>query len=217
MTHPEFPTIWHLLVRDVLFAVEESTGSLLLGEDQGTLLWVCWTDQEAAGRMTPPGYRLVHGLFRRMVTQVPAGVAVVVDPQDQGYLRVEPDAVDQLRGQAVPFPAGVPLTFETEVTVPDEVASALRAAAEGYSFVTGLWLLRYRIEEGPWVGVIAYEASGGPEGDESVVAAVAAALDATLGRPPEGLAGIEIVAVADLPPRSQERIASLPPLMRKTP
>jgi hypothetical protein len=214
MAEPVFPTKWHFLVAQVLIGVSEETGQILLreGQDGGPTLPM-WTEQATAQAALPTRYVLRHSAVAERVAELPAGISVTVDGGLEQGMFVPADYVQQLQPLTVPFPAGS--TFRHWTELPTTTAAAIRQAMRGYAFVSRVWALLYTVEDSPYRGCLVYEADGGPEGSESVVDALSAALDSTTDLESLQVLGVQIVALRDVPLELPAALKSQPALYHR--
>jgi hypothetical protein len=198
---PVFPTKWDFLSATVLFGVQPETNQLLLGSENGVdPVWVCWTDQRLAEHQLLKGYALRQGPVRQVLPALPAGTGVRIDPGLPQGMAFGGEQLAELQELCAPFPAGHGVDLGTLDPMPPGVRDAFRGIVRDHAFVDRLWLLRYRVDDGPAVGLAVYDTGVGTEAQESAVSAVGAALDTTApGTLLEQLAGIQVLALEDLP------------------
>ena len=205
---------WQLLGTDVLFGVQEDTGLLLLGSQDGQVLWACWTDQEQARTALPTGYALRHATVRSVLPRLDPGVALVLDPGGARPLALDSATVDALKDRTVPFPEGAPALFG-EVLAPPSVRTALRGVRDRHSFVEQLWFFAYRLGDGPDRGCIAYRIpAASVEAQESVVTAVRRVLDETVRGTDldRQLNDVVVLDERDLPEPAREWLTTIGPV-----
>jgi hypothetical protein len=213
VTEPVFPTKWHFLTAEVLIGVEEATGRILLqhGQDGGPTLPM-WTGQDHAAQALPAGHALRHCPASERLAELPPGISITVDGGLEQGMFLPAGYVQELKPLAVPFPAGS--TFRRWVDLPEATAEAVRAAAARYGFLRRVWALLYTVQDSPYRGCLVYEADGGPEGSESVVDALSAALDATTDLGALQVLGVQIIAFGDVPEDLVPELVDEPPLYR---
>lgn len=213
MTEPVFSTKWHFLAAEVLIGVQEATGQILLQRGQdGEPTLPMWTTQTHAAQSLPAGHVLRHCPASERLAELPPGISITVDGGlDQGMF-LPAGYVQELKPLAVPFPAGS--TFRHWVDLPGATANAIQAAAARYDFLRRVWALLYTVQDSPYRGCLVYEADGGPEGSESVVDALSAALDATADLGSLQVLGVQIIALSDVPEDLSPKLVDEPPLYR---
>jgi hypothetical protein len=201
VTAPVFATKWDFLAARVLFGVHPETGQLLLGSEGGTEpIWVCWTDQRLAEHQLMRGYVLRQAPVRQVLPAVPPGTAVRIDPGVPQGMAFDAAMLAELQELCVPFPAGRSADVGTLDPMPREVRDAFGQVTKDHAFVERLWLVRYRIEDGPAQGLAVYDTGVGTEAQESAVAAISRALGAAApGTVLEELAGVQVMSLDDLP------------------
>jgi hypothetical protein len=137
-----------------------------------------------------------------MLPQVPDGTAIWVDPGTSKWLRIDPATVESLRRDVGSFPLTAKSAWGQfpESAATHSLAEALRQAASKASWVTGLWMAAFQVEDAPQEGAVVYDAAASPESDESIVSTISDVLGQVLGdRSPAGLDGIQVLAISDLP------------------
>ncbi len=201
MNAPVFATKWDFLSARVLFGVHAETGQLLLGSEDGSEpIWVCWTDQRLAEHQLLQGYVLRQAPVRQVLPSVPSGAAVRIDPGLPQGMAFDPAMLAELQELCAPFPAGRSADLGTLDPMPREVRDAFAQVTRDHAFVERLWLVRYRIEDGPAQGLAVYDTGVGSEAQESAVGAISRALEGTArGTVVEQLAGVQVMSLSDLP------------------
>jgi hypothetical protein len=215
MAEQPFPTKWHFLRGRVLFAVKDATGQFLAYQSgEGGYVMPLWTDQAAATRAVPDGYTLYHGEARERIDGLAEGMGMILNPDTEISMDFPAWYVDQLRPLTGMFPGGATVTIG-EWEPPPQVWDGVRRLAKQYTFVRSIRALAYQVENGPVYGLLAYEAEGGPEGDDSITDALFAAL-AKSGRQPRDMKveGVQVLALSDVPPELQDYVTARRPVYR---
>ncbi|HET6563468.1 MAG TPA: hypothetical protein VFG72_16485 [Marmoricola sp.] len=200
-----FASRWQFLGSTVLFGVHAQTEQLLLGSENGVdPVWICWTDQRLAEHQLPSGYVLRQGPVREILPVLPAGTGVRIDPGLEQGMSFDGVYLSELVPLCVPFPAGSSVDLG-ELSIPQEIRRVLAGIVDGRRFVERLWLVRFRVADGPAQGLLVYAAPVGAgmgiEVHETVTDALAGVLDGVVrdSELDRQLAGVQIVAVEDLP------------------
>jgi hypothetical protein len=217
VTAPVFASKWQFLGATVLFGVQAQSEQLLLGSENGDPVWICWTDQRLAEHQLPSGYVLRQGPVREILPVLPPGAGVRIDPGLEQGMSFDGDYLAELVPLCVPFPAGSSVDVGG-LSVPRGIHRALAAVVDEGRFVERLWFLRFRVEDGPEQGLLAYAAPVGAgtgiEVHETALDALTGVLDSA-ARGSEldvQLAGIQIIAVEDLPAAVRSWVEEQQPL-----
>jgi hypothetical protein len=215
---PAFASPWQFLGATVLFGVHSQTEQLLLGSENGVdPVWICWTDQRLAEHQLPSGYVLRQGPVRQLLPLLPSGTGVRIDPGLEHGMSFDGGRLAELVPLCVPFPAGASVDLG-ELSIRQETRKALAAVVDERRFVERLWLVRFRVEDGPAQGLLVYAApvgaGTGVEAHETATDTLADALDRAVRDTDldRELAGVQIVALEDLPEAVRSWVEERTPL-----
>lgn len=211
MTAPAYLGPWEFLYSWVLLAVDASGRLRAVHGDDDVPLLCMWTDADRAAAALPEGYRLVQSPVRARVAELPDGVGITVDPGPDGLV-LDPARAAELRSRTAHFPMDAMISFFEWSPLPAGLGQAIEAAGRSYSFVDAVWAVQYRIDGSPPIGALVYRTTAGREGQESIAAALSAALDSVEAAVTAAdVLGVNIVSFADLPPDTPPAFGDLRP------
>ncbi|NNM44408.1 hypothetical protein [Knoellia koreensis] len=203
---PAFVSPWQFLRGSVVFPVHREDGRLLAGSGpDGSVMWVCFTDLDAARAGMPEGYELKQGHVFEVLGNLPPGSGVWVDPGTPRWSTLLPDTVDELRPHATLVPWLASLVWEDfpRIEQGKGLRKELNRAAKSSSNIQALWLLGFQLQDAKPEGVVVV-VPGADAG--AAINDVMAALDRALGATPDTLGAISVTTFASLPGEAQQLV-----------
>lgn len=208
MSAPVFATKWQFVYAWVLIGVDRRSGSFCGGTSASgdDVVYVWTTDDGAAAALPEDVFAIQQITVRDLLALLPAGVSIVVDPGSESGMTVEADLVTDLKRYVHPFPAGAVLEFKAWIDLPDHVRDAIVREVSARPFIEQVRAFLYTVDDGPYLGCLAYTTQGGPDGQDSAIGAISRALPTDLAE--LDVASVSIVGLADVPEDVRE---ALPP------
>jgi hypothetical protein len=154
---------------------------------------VAYTDPEEIRSDLPEGYRLFQIPVPLLLTQLPPGCGLVINPRAASPLLVAAAERDIVLAASVPFPSGAFIAIKSGG---DDQPRLLAAALPRIEFtaVRRVYLTRYRVADAREKVLVVYETDPVPGADSLAADGFAAAAAET------GLADpMQVVALADVP------------------
>lgn len=186
-----FATRWDFLHATVLIGVDRSTGVYSGNEPSPGQQMVCvWTTTEIAEEaLHVESWELRPIAVRDLVTMIPPGVGVIVDPETPSGMTASSAYVSALRPLLGAFPSDLPLLVGEWAELSGVAREAVISAAAG---VRELHAFTYRVDDSPPLGCLAVAA------DEPAEAV--AALEHAVGAPADvGVAAVHVVPLSAVP------------------
>jgi hypothetical protein len=208
VTAPVFATRWQFVFAWVLVGVDRRSGAFSGGrDDSGRDVVHVWTSDEAAASALPEDVFAIQQLtVRDLLSLLPPGTGVVVDPGSASGLAVDADMVADLKRYVHPFPGGTVLECTVWHDLPDAVRDAVVQQVSSRPFIEEVRAFLYTIDDSPYLGCLAYSTSAGPEGQDTALGAIEAALPGDLAA--LDVASVSVVSLVDVP---DEVRRALPP------
>ncbi|MEE4544879.1 hypothetical protein V2S66_23300 [Streptomyces sp. V4-01] len=154
---------------------------------------VAYTDPEEISGDLPEGYRLFQIPVPLLLTQLPPGCGLLINPRAASPLLVAAAERDIVLAASVPFPSGAFIAIKSGG---DEQPRLLAAALPRIEFtaVRRVYVTRYRVADAREKVLVVYETDPAPGADSLAADGFAAAAAET------GLADpMQVVALADVP------------------
>lgn len=194
-----FATKWDFLFSRVLIGVDRTTGVWSGSEPTAGQQMVCvWTTEDIATEaLHVESWELRTIAVRDLLTLLPPGVGVIVDPERSTGLTASASYIANLKQLLVPFPAGTQVRLGPWDDLPDGVREVLAQAATKHD-VHELRAFTYTIDDSPAIGCLAIEAAPGAD-VSAVVTALDSALSAAADPASLGLPVVNVVTLDDLP------------------
>ncbi|MRJ76824.1 hypothetical protein GEV29_09770 [Aeromicrobium sp. SMF47] len=172
-----FATRWDLLFAQVLIGVDRTTGVFSGSEPAPGRQLVCvWTSEARAGEaLHLESWDLKKISVRSLLTVLPAGIGIHVDPAVPSGMTASADYVAQLKRYLVPFPDGADVRRAPWDGLDASAREALADAADGH--VSELYAFGFTVDDSPTLGCLAYVAAGGPAPADAVRTTLAASID----------------------------------------
>lgn len=201
-----FGTKWDFLHASVLIGVDRSTGVFSGSEPTPGQQMVCvWTSEEIATEaLHVESWELRPIAVRDLLSIVPAGVGVQVDPERPTGMTATASYVANLRRYVPAFPAG------TEVRVSDwgGLSGAVRAAVTDAvahdDRVRELHAFGYTVDDSPALGCLVVVVD--PSGGDDAVGAVEATLRASADPADLGVGAVAVLRMDELPDEIRDAI-----------
>lgn len=197
-----FATKWDFLFARVLIGIDRSTGVWSGSEPTPGQQMVCvWTSEQiATAALHIESWELRPIEVRDLVTKIPDGIGIVVDPEHPNGMTASPAYVANLKTMAPAFPVGAPLQIapwdELEGPVRDAVVHVVRRG----DMVQTLHAFMYRVDDSPPIGCVAYTLKSEASDGGAVAAGLTAALEAAVSDIADlGVAAVRAVALSDVP------------------
>jgi hypothetical protein len=199
MSAPVFATKWQFIYAWVLIGVNRTSGQFFGSQTRAGDSVVCvWTTDEGATAAVPGDIFDIQQIkVRDLLAMLPAGVGVVIDPGSDSGLTIEPDYVVDLKRFVHPFPGGARLEFKVWLDLPDAVRDAIVREVAARPFIEEVRAFLYTVDDGPYLGCIAYRTQGGHESQDSAIGAINRALPGDLAE--LDVASVSIVGLVDVP------------------
>jgi hypothetical protein len=204
MSGPVFATKWDFLFGRVLIGVDRTTGVFSGSEPApGQQMVAVWTSAEVAEQaLHVESWELRPILLRDLLTLLPAGVGVQVDPERPSGMTASAAYVAGLKPFAVAFPVGAALRVTTWDEIPEGAVAAVVQAGDQHG-VRELHAFMYTVDDSPPIGCLAWVAEpSASDVDRSLETALLTAAD------PASL-GVVTVRVLGLPAVPDEVRAAL--------
>ena len=202
-----FATKWDFLFATVLIGVDRTTGVFSGSEPApGQQMVAVWTSTEIAEQaLHVESWELKPILVRDLLTLLPDGIGVQVDPETTTGMTASPAYVAGLKPFTAAFPVDVAVRVATWDEIPAGAAAAVVQAAETAG-VTALPAFMYTVDDSPPIGCLAWEAAepvdGTAVGRSLETALLTAASPAALG-----VATVRVLPLADVPPEVGSAVA----------
>ena len=195
-----FATRWDFLFASVLIGVDRTTGVFSGTEaTAGQQMVAVWTSAEIAEQaLHVESWELKPILVRDLLTLVPDGIGVQVDPETTTGMTASPAYVAGLKPFTAAFPVDVAVRVTTWDEIPAGAAAAVVQAAEN-ARVTALPAFMYTVDDSPPIGCLAWDA--GDDVDRSVVSRSLESALLTAASPAAlGVVTVRVLPLADVPP-----------------
>jgi hypothetical protein len=200
-----FATKWDFLHASVLIGIDRSTGVFSGSEPTPGQQMVCvWSSDEiATDALHVESWDIKQIKMRDLLTMIPDGVGIVVDPERASGMTASPAYVAQVRRFVPAFPVGAAIRIEPRDARPRVPRKAILDVAidavSDVDVVRELHFFVYTVEDSPPVGCLAYVVTGSHED----VLAAAHALEAALADKDDvaalGIATIRVLSLDDVP------------------
>ena len=216
---PRLLSAWAVLRATIHVVVSQdaATGRLALvygRDDEGAPMAVAFTDPalgqaQVEADTGPVEQQLSSATGYEVVSLLPAGCGLWIDPGTPGWTTLRPESVDGLRPYAVPVPDGVHLLWEDFPPIPalDELTSAVRRVGRAHQGVEAVWMIGMQVGDAAREGLLVV----GSQDVGPALTAVAEAVRSTLPDPVSRGAEIRLVAFPDVPERVQQLLLTRRP------
>lgn len=176
-----FANKWDFLFARVLVGIDRSTGVWSGTEPAPGQQMVCvWSSEAIATEaLHVESWELKWIDVRELLTLIPDGVGVVVDPERPDGMTASPAQVAQLKSLTAPFPPDAPLRVTSWDELTGSVLDAIVAAAADSASVREVRAFVYTVDESPALGCLAY--SFADQADEQVLVAARELVDGKAG------------------------------------
>lgn len=194
-----FATRWDFLLAQVLIGVDRSTGVFSGNEPTPGQQMVCvWTSSELATEaLHVESWDLRPIAVRELLTLLPGGIGVVVDPERSTGMTASASYIAQLKRYVTAFPAGSEVRLGSW-DLPEGVRGSVVRAATTDHPVTELRAFTYTVDDSPLLGCVVHVAAPGAD-----AAAVAASIDTALASTGPtadlGVAAVHVLPMDELP------------------
>lgn len=194
-----FATRWDFLFAQVLIGVDRSTGVFSGNEPVPGQQMVCvWTSRElATDSLHVESWDLQTIAVRELLTVIPSGIGVVVDPERSTGMTASASYIAQLKPYVTAFPVGSEVRLGAW-DLPETVReSVVRAATQAHP-TAELRAFAYTVDDSPLLGCVAHDVAAGAD-----ATAVASSIDAALASADEasplGVATVNVLRMDELP------------------
>ena len=210
MSGQVFPTKWDFLYASVLIGIDRSTGVFSGSEPAPGQPMVCvWTSDEAATEaLHVESWDIKQIKVRVLLTLVPPGYGIVVDPERPTGMTASAAYVAQLKPLVAPFPDGSTIQVSRWNELRTAVRRAVTAAVSGQDLVRELYAFAYTVDDGPPLGCLAYVVRGTPGEITTTTRALEAALSAAAEPATLGVAAVNVVTMDEVPQRVRAALAA---------
>lgn len=201
MSGPVFPTKWDFLFASVLIGVDRSTGVFSGSEPTPGRQMVCvWTSEDVAiEALHVESWELQKITVRDLLTMLPAGIGVVVDPERTSGMTASASYVANLKRYVPAFPADTTVHLGAWDDLPAAMRDAIGVSMADADLVSDLRAFVYTVDDSPALGCLAYVARPGTR----TTGAVVEALDTVLSTAPDvtdlGVPTVNILRLDDVP------------------
>jgi hypothetical protein len=154
---------------------------------------VAYSDPAEIGSGLPAGYRLFRIPVPLLLTQLPPGCGLVIDPRAASPLHVAADERDLVLAASAPFPSGAAIAIATGADRQPRLLAAALPRIE-FTAVRRVYVTRYRVADAREKVLVVHETDPVPgAGTLAADAFAAAAAEVGLADP------VRVVALADVP------------------
>jgi SseB protein C-terminal domain len=201
---PIATSIYRLADSMVLFAVRQTDRGPepLFTEVSGAPTAVAYTDQAEIDRIKPDGYAVFQVQLSDFLSQLPVGIAIVVDPHAPSPVYIAPGQRDAVLEAAWPFPTGAHITYGVPNDEPTELLACIATRSEQLPTVRRWWRAWYQVQDAREKLLLVYEADGA---DQELAANARPAADAAYEC--LGLVGYDrpgqVISLTDVPVEAQ--------------
>ncbi|MET0930199.1 MAG: hypothetical protein ABWX74_11805 [Aeromicrobium sp.] len=200
-----FATKWDFLHASVLIGVDRSTGVFSGSEPAPGQQMVCvWsTDEIATDALHVESWDIRQIRIRDLLTMIPDGIGVVVDPERPSGMTASAAYVANVRRLIPPFPVGAAVRLQRWDALPVEVRTDFgRSVVDEVSdldVVRELYSFTYTVDDSPAIGCLAYIVRGSHEDTVAATRALEAAVADKVDLATLGVATIHVLSLEDLP------------------
>lgn len=202
-----FATKWDFLFASVLIGVDRTTG-VFSGTEvaAGQQMVAVWTSAEVAEQaLHVESWELRPILVRDLLTLLPDGIGVQVDPETTTGMTASPAYVAGLKPFTAAFPVGVAVRVTTWDEIPAGAVGAVVQSAENAG-VTALPAFMYTVDDSPPIGCLAWDAAD--DVDRSVVSRSLESALLTAASPAAlGVATVRVLPLAEVPQEVRSAVA----------
>lgn len=204
-----FPTKWDFLYASVLIGIDRSTGVFSGSEPAPGQRMVCvWTSDEAATEaLHIESWDIKQIKVRVLLSLVPDGYGIVVDPERPSGMTATASYVAQLKQFVAPFPRGARIWVSRWDGFSTAVRRAVTRAVSDQDLVRELYAFTYTVDDGPALGCLAYILDGTPAEVTTTTRALEAALGGAADLATLGVAAVNIVTLDEVPERTRARLS----------
>lgn len=208
MNDQAFPTKWDFLYASVLIGIDRSTGVFSGSESASGQPMVCvWTsDEVATDALHVESWDIKQIKVRVLLSLVPDGYGIVVDPERPSGMTATAAYVAQLKQFVKPFPDGAKIWVSRWGGFSTAVRRAVISAVSDQDLVRELYAFSYTVDDGPALGCLAYVVSGTPPEVTTTTRALEVALSGAADLATLGVAAVSIVTMDEVPERTRARL-----------
>lgn len=209
MSGQVFPTKWDFLYASVLIGVDRSTGVFSGSEPVPGQPMVCvWTSDDAAtDALHVESWDIKQIKVRVLLSLVPDGYGIVVDPERPSGMTATAAYVAQLKPFVAPFPEGAKIRVSRWSGFSTAVRRAVIGAVSDQDLVRELYAFSYTVDDGPLLGCLAYVLSGTPPEITTTTRALESALVNAADLETLGVSAVNIVGLDEVPDRVRARLS----------
>lgn len=201
MSGQVFPTKWDFLYASVLIGIDRSTGVFSGSEPTPGQPMVCvWTSDEAAtDALHVESWDIKQIKVRVLLSLVPDGYGILVDPERPSGMTATAAYVSQLRPYVEPFPPGTAVSVSRWGGLSTPVRRVVTSAVSDQDLVRELYAFSYTVDDGPALGCLAYVVRGTPAEVTTTTRSLEAALSASADLESLGVAAVNILTLDEVP------------------
>lgn len=202
---PVFATKWDFLHASVLIGVDRSTGVFSGSEPTPGQQMVCvWSSDEiATDALHIESWDIRQIKVRDLLTMIPDGIGVVVDPERPSGMTASAAYVANVRRLIPPFPVGAAVRIQPWDALPDAVRKTfVRAVVDAVSdldVVRELHSFIYTVDDSPRIGCVAYAARGSREDTIAATRALESAVGDKADLRDLGVVTVHVLSLDDVP------------------
>ena len=203
-----FATKWDFLFARVVLGVNRANGTWSGSTSaQGDDMVCVWTSEELATEALPvESWSLQPIPVRNLLSRLPPGVGVVIDPERPSGLTCSPDYVISLQRYTLAFPSGESVVRVGAWDLPGGVREGLRRTVADTPGLISLHAFVYAVDDSPLLGCLVYEIEDGCDTDALVAALGAPLADGTPLSGPE-LATVNMLSLTSVPDEVRSTLA----------
>ncbi|MET0446883.1 MAG: hypothetical protein ABW004_00700 [Aeromicrobium sp.] len=207
-----FATKWDFLHASVLIGVDRSTGVFSGSEPAPGQQMVCvWSSDEiATDALHIESWDIRQIKVRDLLTMIPDGIGVVVDPERSTGMTASAAYVANVRRLVPPFPGGAAVRLQPWDALPEVVrkgfARSVVDAVSDLDVVRELYSFIYTVDDSPGIGCVAYIVRGSREDTLAATRALEAAVADKVDLDALGVATIHVLSLDDLPPEVRSAV-----------
>lgn len=205
-----FPTKWDFLYASVLIGIDRSTGVFSGTEPAPGQPMVCvWTSDEAATQaLHVESWDIKKIKVRVLLSLVPDGYGIVVDPERSSGMTATAAYVAQLKPYVEPFPQQAEIKVSPWSGLSTGVRQAVTSAVSGQDLVRELYAFTYTVDDSPALGCLAHVVNGTPAEVTTTARSLKRALSASADLDTLGVAAVNVVTLDEVPDRVRSMLSS---------
>lgn len=209
MTGQVFATKWDFLYASVLIGIDRSTGVFSGSEPAPGQPMVCvWTSDEAATEaLHVESWDIKQIKVRVLLSLVPDGYGIVVDPERPSGMTATAAYVAQLKPYVAPFPEQAQIRVSPWDGFSASVRQAVTSAVSHQDLVRELYAFSYTVDDSPALGCLAYVVKGTPAEVAATARSLEGALYASADLETLGVATVNILPLDEVPDRARAMLS----------